>query len=40
MVLLDLMLPGMNGEELRYLFDRFYKADKTRTDIGKGTGLG
>jgi signal transduction histidine kinase len=27
-----------NGQELHYMFDRFYKADQTRT--GKGAGLG
>ena len=31
--------PGVSAEDAPYIFDRFYKADKSHT-VGKGTGLG
>ncbi len=31
--------PGVSPEDAPYIFDRFYKADKSHT-VGKGTGLG
>lgn len=31
--------PGVAAEDAPYIFDRFYKADKSHT-VGKGTGLG
>jgi len=31
--------PGIDPEDAPYIFDRFYKADKSHT-VGKGTGLG
>lgn len=31
--------PGVDPEDAPYIFDRFYKADKSHT-VGKGTGLG
>ena len=31
--------PGISQEDLPFIFDRFYKADKSHTDK-KGTGLG
>jgi len=30
----------LNDEDIRHMFDRFYKADQTRTGKGTGTGLG
>ena len=31
--------PGVAPEDAPYIFDRFYKADKSHT-VGNGTGLG
>ncbi len=32
--------PGIAPEHLPYIFDRFYRADQTRTQSSQGTGLG
>ena len=32
--------PGVADDELRYLFDRFWRKDKSRTRSAGGTGLG
>ena len=31
---------GIKPENLKYVFDRFYKEDKARSDIKNGSGLG
>ena len=31
---------GMSSEEIKHIFDRFYKTDKSRTSDKKGAGLG